>query len=69
MGKSSRAAREPELPGDNLAGKGSDLEDSLARELWSWVESAYHQGSHHTATRGRLTPELDEALKALGYIE
>ena len=58
-------------PGEtqNLAGQLPDVEAELNRLLWDWIEASYHEGRGREITRGRIEPEIEEALRALGYVE
>lgn len=53
----------------NIADQHPEVATGLESVLWNWLESSYYEGSDRETRRGEISPETEEALRALGYIE
>ncbi len=51
----------------NLAGLDGEPENQLAGVLWHWLDTSYRPD--RDTVRGDIPPEIEEALRSLGYVE
>jgi len=54
---------------NDIASREPEVVAELSEVLWRWIDASHYEGRVHQSRRARITPEVDEALRALGYVE
>ena len=53
----------------NIATQQPERVAELTEALWLWMDATLYEGRHHESQRAGIDPEIEEALRALGYAE
>ena len=53
----------------NIADQEPEMAAALSEVLWAWLDSTHYEGSHRQILAAEIDPKIDEALRALGYVE
>jgi hypothetical protein len=53
----------------NLIDQGLEVQAELDEALKHWILSSHYEGRHHDTIQHEMTDDIEEGLRALGYVE